>query len=200
MPRLVAFAGPAGSGKSTAAQFLIDRHRYILVKFATPLKSMLRTLYEESGLTSSEIAERLEGALKETPDPILNGKTPRFAMETLGTEWGRETISRSLWVDIWARRVSLIFSQGYNVVADDLRFPDELDMVEELGGIAIRFVGREQVIPGDPHPSRTPPPNITPIGNTGSKMELYQAVHAAINDAYQANDPTNSETNKEASK
>ena len=33
----------------------------------------------------------IEGALKEVPCELLGGKTPRYAMQTLGTEWGRDT-------------------------------------------------------------------------------------------------------------
>ena len=56
-PRLVAFTGLAGSGKSTAAQVLIDAG-WVRVKFADILKSMLQTYYEMCGLGRDEISRR----------------------------------------------------------------------------------------------------------------------------------------------
>jgi hypothetical protein len=79
--RLIALTGYAGSGKSTLADILACEHGFTVVKFAGPLKAMLRAL----GLDEREI----EGDLKEQPCQLLAGHTPRRAMQTLGTEWGR---------------------------------------------------------------------------------------------------------------
>jgi hypothetical protein len=124
-PNLVAFVGPAGVGKSTAGAALhalgFVRHR-----FAEPIKAMLRAL----GLT----VEQVDGSLKETPCRLLGGETPRYAMQTLGTEWGRHTISQTLWVDAWA--ATLPESPVY---VDDCRFPNEVELIKSMGGIVIRI-------------------------------------------------------------
>ncbi|WP_116134350.1 deoxynucleotide monophosphate kinase [Tropicimonas sp. IMCC34043] len=130
--RLIALAGRAGSGKSAAAKALpYDWDRR---KFADPLKNMLRALYRTAGLAEAEIERRIEGDLKEVPDPILCGATPRWAMRSLGTEWGRCLIDPGLWVSIAERGVASAIAAGRAVVIDDCRFPNEAEAVRRLGG------------------------------------------------------------------
>ncbi|QKV18700.1 deoxynucleotide monophosphate kinase [Oricola thermophila] len=147
--RVIALAGPIGAGKSTAAQYLADRHGYERIRFAAPLKSMMRAFYASAGLDPVEIEARIEGGLKEAPDPVLLGRTPRRAMQTLGTEWGRNLIAPELWVHAWsgaARRAGL-------VVAEDCRFANEAAAVRELGGIVIGIECPWRPRPADGHAS-----------------------------------------------
>lgn len=123
---IIGLGGPKGSGKSFAADWLVANRGYTRVKFATALKNMLRVL----GLTD----EHIEGSLKEVPCELLNGRTPRHAMQTLGYEWGRNCIDDALWVDTWRRRVEAIDGP---VVVDDVRYSNEADAVRSLGGIVV---------------------------------------------------------------
>lgn len=132
-PKVVAFTGLAGAGKSTAADIL-TRRGYQRVKFAGPLKAMMRAI----GFTDDHI----EGALKEIPHPWLQGKTPRHAMQTLGTEWGRECIGRDFWTGLWWSAARDIVEHGGLVVTDDCRFPNEAAVVRSLGGVVIQVAGR----------------------------------------------------------
>lgn len=134
LPPVVAFAAPAGGGKSTAARYLVESYGYTLVKFAAPLKSMMRML----GLTD----EHIEGSLKEVPCKLLCGKTPRWAMQTIGTEWGRDIIGADLWVNAWREMASDVLDLGGRVACDDMRFANEESAVRELGGVVIRLDGR----------------------------------------------------------
>ncbi len=134
LPSVVAFAGVAGSGKSTATRYLVERHGYTLVKFAGPLKDMMRVI----GLTEEEI----EGSLKEKPCNLLAGKTPRHAMQTLGTEWGRNSIGDGFWINLWRERVVEIIGQAGRVVTDDCRFPNEAQAVRRVGGDIYKIEGR----------------------------------------------------------
>jgi len=130
--RLVAFCGLAGSGKSTCSEFLEREWGYHIVKFAAPIKQMLRAL----GLTDDHI----EGDLKELPTELLAGNSPRHAMQTLGTEWGRELMGRDFWADMWKHTAKTILNANGKVVVDDCRFPNELSVVKELGGVAVRIM------------------------------------------------------------
>ena len=158
-PRLIAFCGQAGSGKSTCSEFLEREWGYHLIKFAASIKEMLRVL----GLSPAH----LEGELKETPTELLAGQTPRYAMQTLGTEWGRELMGRDIWANAWAHAATLILNQGGKVVVDDCRFPNELEAVRHLGGVAINILR----------------PSIRPSWEHKSESHELPAEHTIVNDA-----------------
>lgn len=138
--RTIGFCGPAGAGKSTAASHLVQHWRFNRVRFAEPLKAMLVAL----GLS----AEHLDGALKEEPTPLLCGRTPRQAMQWLGTEWGRDLIGPEFWIAAWQAAVervppSFTCHGGFNpirlIVADDVRFANEAQAIRDRGGIVVRI-------------------------------------------------------------
>lgn len=129
-PVLIGICGLKGSGKSEVASRLVASMSAHRVRFAGPLKDMLRAL----GLTEREI----EGDLKEEPSDLLCGRTPRHAMVTLGTEWGRLMIGPELWADAWRGRIDVALAHGTNVVTEDLRFPNEHEALTRAGGIVLR--------------------------------------------------------------
>lgn len=133
MAKLIGFTGSAGSGKSTASKALTSIG-WVNVKMAGPLKDMLRAI----GFTEDHI----EGDLKEVPSNMLSGKTPRYAMQTLGTEWGRDIIGPEFWINIAKRRIEDQLSKGNSVVVDDVRFQNEADMIRSLGGSIVGIKGR----------------------------------------------------------
>lgn len=166
---IIGLSGNAGSGKSTAARYLIEKHGFTLHKMAGPLKNMLRAI----GLTERHI----DGDLKEVTCDLLNGRTPRYAMQTLGTEWGRDMISNSFWGDIWEKTLP-----SGNIVVDDCRFDNEVERVNRLGGlvIGIERVGLEKGEHSS-HASEKAPSGIhTTIINDGTIDNLYAAVDYTI--------------------
>jgi hypothetical protein len=132
-PRLIAFSGLAGCGKSTAASLLEMHYGFQRIRFAGPLKDMLRVI----GLSNDEI----EGDLKEKPCELLCGKTPRQAMQWLGTEWGRQMIGNDFWIGIW-RKLAQEALQYKPVVVEDCRFLNEAGAVWALGGTIVRLNGK----------------------------------------------------------
>jgi len=126
-PPLVGLTGRIGSGKSFAAALMRERHGFTIHSFAYPLKAMLMTL----GLDEDQV----NGARRSEPCDLLCGKTPRHAMQTIGTEWGRDLIGADLWVNAW--KVGL---PAGPVVADDVRFANEARAVRSLGGVVIRVI------------------------------------------------------------
>lgn len=129
---------------------------WVRVKFADPLKSMMRSFYRACGIEDEHFIEsRIEGVMKEEPDPFLCGRTPRRAMQTLGTEWGRDCIARDLWTRAWTQRVLSLLNRGMDVVADDCRFANEAEAVRALEGRVIRIIGRDRGI-GAAHVSESP--------------------------------------------
>ncbi len=129
--KVIGFCGAAGAGKSTAADRLVHCHGFRRVRFAGPLKRMMWAL----GLDE----RHTDGALKELPCGLLGGRTPRFAMQTLGTEWGRDIIAQDLWLRAWRAEVTAACKL---VVVDDVRFANEAEAVRQAGGTLIRITGR----------------------------------------------------------
>lgn len=126
------------SGKTTVATLLVRDHGYIRLRFADAIKNMLRVL----GLDD----EHLEGSLKETPTDLLCGLTPRKAMQTLGTEWGRKQIHPGFWVRATETQCNTLLDCGHRVVIDDVRFGNEAAMVRKAGGTLLRVVRYDDVL------------------------------------------------------
>nr|WP_250808757.1 hypothetical protein [Neorhizobium tomejilense] len=139
------YSDAAGSGKSEVAKVLMAEG-YQSVKFAGPLKDMARGLLRSMGFDDGVVERMIEGDLKEAVIPGFRTVTPRQIMQTLGTDWGREAIDQDLWTKVAASKIEKLRGQGVNVVVDDLRFPNEFDLVEELGGFTVKIVR--------PNPSR----------------------------------------------
>jgi hypothetical protein len=132
LPQLVGLIGRKGAGKDTAAEVLLSVG-YENVKFAGALKDMIRSLLAYQGVEEEVIERMVEGDLKEVPTPYLAGRTPRYAMQTLGTEWGRDQIADDLWVGTAIRRAG----NFDKVVITDVRFPNEKTAVDEAGGVCV---------------------------------------------------------------
>lgn len=132
-PAVVGLCGPAGSGKSTASAFLVSQG-YTLVKFAGPLKAMCRAI----GLTD----EHLEGSLKEVPAKMLQGRTPRYFMQRLGAEFGRDLIGPNFWSDLAKIAIERTLAEGGSVVIDDCRYPNEAGVIRSFGGEIYKLTGR----------------------------------------------------------
>jgi hypothetical protein len=139
-PALIGLIGKKGSGKDTAAEAL-EAFGFQNVKFAGALKAMLRTLLAYQGVDENTIGRMIDGDLKEVPTEYLAGKTPRFAMQTLGTEWGRELIGADFWLDTAMKKAST----GDTVITD-CRFPNEVNAVHENGGTVIRIVAEGRTV------------------------------------------------------
>lgn len=126
--RIVGLTGRARAGKSTVAAYLERQYGYGRLRLSGPLKDMLRSI----GLTDRHI----EGDLKDLPCDLLCGKSPRFAMLKLGTEW-RNMIGTRLWSNIWSVRARKLLNGGPPIVTEDVRFPHEVEAIRAAGGIIV---------------------------------------------------------------
>lgn len=170
---IICLTGYATSGKSTVAQYLIDKHRFVKVSLATPLKRMLSAL----GLTEEEV----NGTLKTVPSQLLCGRTPRHAMQTLGTEWGRDNISPSLWVSLWGQEVDIALAARRSVVCDDLRFRNEFRAAQARTARVWRI--DRPGVKGSKHLSESDQDNIIPdeiLNNDGTVEQLHQEIEAVL--------------------
>lgn len=173
LPRLIGITGKKHSGKTEASNFIIMRHGFTKVSFADPLKHMLWSL----GLTK----EQLWGDEKEVPLDILGGQTGRHAMQTLGTEWGRELIHEDIWINAWAHTIQ---KHRTPVVVDDLRFLNEAKIIKKLGGVILK-INRLNNDSNDSHSSETEMNEIyhtEEIFNDGSIIELGAKISEFFDD------------------
>ena len=131
--KIIALAGPAGAGKTTAAKYLETICGYTRVSFAAPLKSMLKAV----GLD-----EPRDQAAKLEIIPEL-GVSWRHCAQTLGTEWGRNAVHPDIWVKL--TKLKLSDPDGLYVI-DDLRFPNELAMLREVGAQIVHINGRGGIV------------------------------------------------------
>ncbi|MDY0186102.1 MAG: hypothetical protein RBR43_09510 [Desulfuromonadaceae bacterium] len=123
---IIGIAGHARAGKDTIAQIIQQEYRCMTYAFAEPLKAMLKAL----GLDAHDLES-------DRKDEISNDfqATPRHMMQTLGTEWGRDTINSELWVIAAARRLKRM-NQGNpdaTILITDVRFPNEAAFVRKHG-------------------------------------------------------------------
>ncbi len=100
-------AGYAGSGKSTVARMLVNLHSFEEISFAEPMKAFCR---EVLGFSRDQLWG--PSSLRDAIDPRY-GKSPREALQQLGTEWGR-AYHENVWVDcaLRAARERLSFSRS----------------------------------------------------------------------------------------
>lgn len=182
LPRLVGLTGAAGSGKDSLADYLVENYDYHKYSFASPIKHALCAMF---GWRYEWWEDR---EFKETVNPDI-GFSPRQLAQTLGTEWGRRTLT----VDFWVRRAQLewkrlneINDETYGrlpmMVIPDVRFDNEARWIYDAGGIVIHIV-RPDAEPVTPHVSEV---GISPryvdavIANDGTLSELKMSGRNAL--------------------
>jgi len=168
--RIIGFCGLIGSGKTSAALHLVNAHNWRRLRFADPLKAALRAL----GCTDTEI----DGDRKEVPSGLLCGHTPRHAMQTLGTEWGRDMIGPDFWENAWCVALARV-PAGISVVVDDVRFPSEARIIRNLSGLLVR-VERPEVTATDHISEQFTLPVDVVVNNNGSLVELFTSVDTLL--------------------
>lgn len=157
---LIGMTGRAGSGKNTVASMLRDatQDRFKEIAFAEPLKEFCKVVFD---WTDSHVYGHLKDTqdfryyrphaeLRWYEYPwdfvrFLFGKkpweprgpvylTPRYAMQRLGTEWGRDCFPE-IWVVLCQRRWRDLAAQGTSIIVTDVRFPNEAKAIQREGRV-----------------------------------------------------------------
>lgn len=236
---IIGISGQAGSGKDTAADILVRSRSFASVAFADPMKRIARDVYKfsfdqlwgpsEARNAPDEQYPREHGpyvdqtcaccglytgactlleamALSKARPCFL---TPRFALQMLGSEWGRKCYPNT-WVDYLidvAQKLSVEGGYSYSkggglshdwhpgdpnwhtsVVVPDVRFENEIAALRKVGAKLIRIVRPGAGLAGaaGQHGSETEQNNIPDslfdgvIKNVGTLEDLRMLVEMSI--------------------
>ncbi len=131
------YSDTPGSGKTAFARAL-EADGYVRVPFAETLKGMAALLLEAVGY-APELVDELLSERKEVPLDALDGITTRRILQTLGTDWGRKLIHPEVWLRCWTGKVEAHLRAGRRCIADDMRFPNEAELIRQMGGALVRI-------------------------------------------------------------
>ena len=177
---IVGVMGQARAGKDTIAGYLAKEHDFVRIGLADPMKRFCAEVFDFTD-------EQLWGDEREKPDQRYPRKvlwcesdaefpqhkescyrtehlTARYALQTLGTEWGRDCYG-NVWIEYGVNTAKKLLADPYRrydpkrglywienprfgqevideaplgVVFSDLRFRNEFDAVKSANGILVR--------------------------------------------------------------
>lgn len=138
---IIGICGLIGSGKDTAADYLVNLHHFRRESFANTLKDAVAQVFNWD-------REMLEGrskesrAWRETTDSWWATRlnipelTPRWVLQ----QWGTNVLRTGFHDDIWiASLENKLRNTTDDVVITDCRFPNEIKAIKAAGGIVVRI-------------------------------------------------------------
>jgi len=137
---IIGFVGFIGSGKDTAADYLVNTHGFRRDSFANTLKDAVaavfgwdRVLLEGRTKEAREWREQVDTWWAERLNmPKL---TPRWVLQYWGTEVCRDAFHDDIWI---ASLENKMRKTTDNIVISDVRFPNEIKAIHNAGGIVVR--------------------------------------------------------------
>ena len=137
---IIGFVGFIGSGKDTAADYLVNFHEFRRDSFANTLKDAVACVFGWDrimleGRTKEARAWREEVDVWWAERLGIPELTPRWVLQ----RWGTEVCRAGFHDDIWIASVeNKIRKTKDNIVISDVRFPNEIKAIHNAGGIVVR--------------------------------------------------------------
>lgn len=129
MKLLLGLVGTAGSGKTTIAKHLCIQHGFIRTAFGDSLKQMLL----DAGMcTHNELY-------------VEKTSQSRWLLQKIGTDIFRKQVDQLFWVKKTSEYIKSLNGNS-KVVIDDIRFPEEAQMILDFGGILIKVARGDNFI------------------------------------------------------
>ena len=125
---IIGITGAAGAGKDTAADYLVSKHGFEKVSFASIMKKMLA------------VAGLPEPTNRDDKEKIIEGFnfTWRHAAQTIGTDWARNCLEKDFWVKVTMAQLD----PHKNYVFSDVRFDNEAEAIIARDGVIVELQGR----------------------------------------------------------
>ena len=134
--QIIGVCGFIGSGKDTAADYLVNFHEFRRDSFAATLKDAVSAVFGWD-------RELLEGRTKQAREwreqvdewwakrLKMPGLTPRLVLQLWGTEVCRKSFHDDIWIASLEARLN---NSKDNIVISDCRFPNEIKAIKKQGG------------------------------------------------------------------
>jgi hypothetical protein len=153
-PRIIAFSGAQGAGKTTAAEFLRDNHGYKIRAFADPIYEILLEMDPIIFTGKSCICgkhSRLSELLEIDTIDDIKRRYPevRRLLQKIGTEWGRAIHGPDCWVEYMMRSRPRL---EYTVIPD-IRFENEYLFTAANNGFLVHITNPRAVVVNPGHAS-----------------------------------------------
>ena len=138
---IIGFVGFIGSGKDTAADYLVNSHGFRRDSFANTLKDAVscvfgwdRTLLEGRTAASRQWRDQVDTWWAQRLGiPHL---TPRWVLQY----WGTDVLRKGFHDDIWIASLEHKMSKTTDdIVISDVRFPNEIQAIHNAGGAVYRI-------------------------------------------------------------
>jgi len=136
---IIGISGFIGSGKDTAANYLVGWHGFRRDSFAGALKDAVATVFG----WDRELLEGLTPESRQWRDQVdpwwakrlnIPHLTPRWILQYWGTEVCRGGFHDDIWIAALENRLR---SRSGNTVITDVRFPNEIKTIRNAGGIVV---------------------------------------------------------------
>lgn len=147
---IIGLAGYARVGKSEAAKGL--QPDFKVVAYADKLREFLYTLNPIVGTRGMRLQKVIDRYGWDGYKSTQYNDEIRRAIQTLGTDCGRNMIGPNVWIDSTFRSMNNVGRQDY--VIADVRFPNEAQAIVDRGGFIVR-IDRPGYGPVNDHASET---------------------------------------------
>lgn len=136
-PLVLGLGGKLRSGKDTVADYLVHEYGFVKIGMSDAVNEAMKLINPivsaDEGYIEryAALVERVGyAAAKENPEV-------RRLLQKLGTEVGRHMMGQNVWVDIAERKIREQWAQGKPVALTGMRFPNEIAMIRNLGGLNV---------------------------------------------------------------
>lgn len=138
---ILGISGLIGSGKGTVADYLVNNYQFKKDSFAASLKDACAYIFDWprhllEGDTTDSRKWREETDEWWSDKLNIQSFSPRLALQLIGTESLRDHFDQNIWFLTMQNRIRK--NPNQNIVISDVRFPNEIKLIKDMGGTMIR--------------------------------------------------------------